>query len=239
MASFVLVHGGWSGAHGFRHLRKILQVAGHDVSTPSLTGVGERIHLGGPLVNLSTHVRDVVNHVLYEDLDAIVLMGFSYGGLVVTGALEHIAERVRHLVYLDAFVPGQGDTWGGLTGRTMTGRPKIGLGEESLLKGPAREYDDPGEAAWMTARRTTHPMGCLNEPVHLSQPLERFPFTRTYIKASGASRSDPSEPVFRETARRAQESPAWRYFEIPTNHMVASNRPRELAELLQRIADPD
>lgn len=238
MACFVLVHGAWTGAHGFRHVRRLLQAAGHEVTTPSLTGVGERIHLGGPLVNLGTHVRDLVNHVLYEDLDGIVLMGFSYGGLVVTGALEHIAERVRHLVYLDAFVPGHGDTWGRMTGRVKT-RPKIELGEEWLLKGPGREYDDPGEAAWMTARRTTHPMGCLGEPVNLPQPLEDYPFTRTYIKASAAPETDPSEPVFRAMARRAQSSPAWRYLEIPTNHMVASNRPRELAALLQRIADPD
>ena len=97
MTAFVLVHGAWGGAHGFRHVRRLLRNEQHEVSTPSLTGVGERIHLSSPLVGLGTHIRDVVNHVLYEDLDEIVLVGFSYGGFVVTGALEHIAERVRTL----------------------------------------------------------------------------------------------------------------------------------------------
>src|SRR4249919_1213856 len=110
MATFVLVHGAWGGAHGFRHVRRLLRAGGHEVFTPSLTGIGERVHLASPLVNLSTHVRDVVNMILYEDLTEIVLLGYSYGGFVVTGALEHIAERVRHLVYLDAFVPDDGDS---------------------------------------------------------------------------------------------------------------------------------
>ena len=108
MAVFVLVHGAWSGAHGFRKVRGPLRAAGHEVFTPSLTGIGERAHLTSPQVRLTTHVTDVVNTVVYEDLRDIVLLGFSYGGFVVTGALEYIAERVRHLVYLDAFVPDDG-----------------------------------------------------------------------------------------------------------------------------------
>jgi pimeloyl-ACP methyl ester carboxylesterase len=78
--TYVLVHGGWNGAHGFRLVRRELRDAGHDVFTPSLTGIGERMHLASPQVNLPTHIRDVVNHVLYEDLDEFVLVGFSYGG---------------------------------------------------------------------------------------------------------------------------------------------------------------
>src|SRR5262245_40660586 len=110
MTVFVLVHGAWGGAHGFRKVRGPLLAAGHEVFTPSLTGIGERAHLTSPQVCLTTHVADVVNAVWYEDLSDIVLLGFSYGGFVVTGALGYIAERVRHLVYLDAFVPGDGDT---------------------------------------------------------------------------------------------------------------------------------
>jgi len=94
MAIFVLVHGAWGGAHGFRKVRGPLQAAGHSVFTPSLTGIGERVHLAGPQVCLTTHVTDVVNTVLYEDLDEIVLLGFSHGGFVVTGAPQHIGDRV-------------------------------------------------------------------------------------------------------------------------------------------------
>ena len=92
MAIFVLVHGAWGGAHGFRKVRGPLRAAGHEVFTPGLTGVGERVHLTSPQVCLTTHVTDVVNTVLYEDLHGIVLLGFSYGGFVTTGALEHIGK---------------------------------------------------------------------------------------------------------------------------------------------------
>ena len=94
MAAFVLVHGAWGGAHGWRHVRRLLTAAGHDATAPSLTGIGERVHLVSPQVGLSTHVTDVVHHVLYEDLTDVVLVGFSYGGMVVTGALEHIGHRL-------------------------------------------------------------------------------------------------------------------------------------------------
>jgi pimeloyl-ACP methyl ester carboxylesterase len=234
MATFVLVHGAWGGAHTFRHVRPILQDSGHRVFTPSLTGIGERVHLASPLVNLSTHVRDLVNQVLYEDLKNITLVGFSYGGFVVTGALEHIADRIDHLVYLDAFVPDSGET---LSGHVRGGgRVRIELGDEWLVSGPAREYDDPEERQWMQARRTAHPRACFNEPVYLSQPLEAFSFTRTYIKATAAAEGDPGEAAFRKAARRADKSPAWTYLEIASNHMAAINLPAATAALLAGVA---
>ena len=231
MTTFVLVHGAWSGAHGFRHVRKILQSHGHDVFTPSLTGLGERIHLGHPMVNLTTHIRDVVNHVLYEDLQDIVLVGFSYGGMVVTGAIEHLAERISHLVYLDAFVPSNGESVTSI----ITGGPvrtPVTLGGEWLVSSAPRQFDDPIEGQWVTARRTPHPGACFSESVYLAQPLEDYPFTRTYIKATVKVDGEPAGEVFWKAARHAQSSASWRYFEIATNHMVASNKPQELANLL-------
>ncbi len=234
MATIVLVHGAWGGAHGFRHVRKLLRAEGHEVSTPSLTGIGERVHLANPLVDLGTHIHDVVHHILYEDLDQITLVGFSYGGFVVTGALEHIAERVRHLVYLDAFVPQDGDCVASLV--RGEGRRRIELGQDWQVHGPARAYDSPEEAQWMGARRTAHPAGCFTEAVHLARDLESFPFTRTYIKATRSPQDDLGDAAFRRAARHASSSPAWNYFEIDSNHMVASNKPEETARLLAGIA---
>jgi len=233
MTTFVLVHGAWSGAHGFRLVRPLLRAAGHEVFTPSLTGIGERVHLASPQVTLSTHVRDVVNTILYEDLSEIVLLGFSYGGFVVTGAIEHVGDRVRHVVYLDAFVPDDGDTLLGLLG---TGRPAaITLGEEWLLPPPAREYDDPVQAEFANARRVPHPIGCFTEPVRLSRPLEDHPFTRTYIKAT----SDPPDALgakaLWDTSARLRHSPAWTYVEVASNHMIPVNRPEELAKILLEL----
>lgn len=234
MATYVLVHGAWGGAHGFRRVRRPLREAGHEVFTPSLTGIGERVHLTSPQVRLTTHVTDVVNAVRYEDLRDIVLLGYSYGGFVVTGALEHIGDRVRHLVYLDAFVPGDGDSLDALTGGGA-GRAMAELGGEWLVPPLPREYEDPAEAAWAQARRTPHPAGCFSEPVRLPRPLEEYPFSRTYIKATGEPRPERGGP-FWTAADRAVNSPAWRYHEIDTNHLIPSNRPADLARLLLELA---
>ena len=232
MATFVLVHGAWGGAHGFRKVRGPLWQAGHQVFTPSLTGIGERAHLTSPQVCLTTHITDVVNTVWYEDLRDIVLLGFSYGGFVVTGALEHIGDRVRHLVYLDAFVPGHGDRID--TTRGTTGRGVVKPGGDWLVPPKPREFDDPAEAAWASVRRTPQPLGCFTEPVALARPLEDYPFTRTYIKATGEPRPEPGGP-FWDAADRARTSPAWRYREIATNHMIPSNRPDDLVRLLLEL----
>lgn len=233
MATYVLVHGGWGGAHSFRQVRTSLQDSGHRVFTPSLTGLGERAHLTGPGVDLTTHVTDLVNHVLYEDLEGIVLLGFSYGGCVITGAVDHLAGRIRHLVFLDALVPADGESVHSLTGQTTE---PMRLGDPWLVPPPAREFDDPAEAAFMDARRTPHPVGCFREPVRLARPLEDHAFTRTYVRATADRPDAPGSAVFDAAAARARASAAWRYREIATNHMIASNRPEELADLLRELA---
>lgn len=233
MATYVLVHGAWSGAHGFRRVRSALQNSGHQVFTPSLTGVGERVHLTSPGVDLTTHVHDLVHHVLYEDLDSIVLLGFSYGGFVVAGAVDHLAARIRHLVFLDAFVPNDGDCVFSLMGKPSG---TIGLGDVWLVPPAAREFDDAQEAEFMNARRTPQPVGCFREPVRLAHPLESYPFRRTYIRATADRPDAPAAAAFDAAAARARSSDHWCYREIATNHMVASNRPEELAMLLHELA---
>jgi pimeloyl-ACP methyl ester carboxylesterase len=236
MATFVLVHGGWTGAHGWRAVRRLLAREGHEVFTPSLTGIGERVHLSSPQVNLTTHVQDVVNQILFEDLSGIVLVGHSYGGAVITGAVMHVHDRIRALVFLDAFVPDDGDTVSGLGGRSA---PRVfGLNEDWLVPPYPREYDDPAEAAWQTARRVPHPMGCFVEPVRLAKPLEDYDFGLTYIRATADAPDAPGSDGFRRAAEHARVSSRWRHLEIATNHMVSSNRPEELARMLAETAAP-
>ena len=234
MTTFVLVHGAWAGSHGWRHVRKLLTAGGHDVFTPSLTGIGERVHLASPQVDLTTHVNDVVNQVVFEDLHDIVLVGYSYGGVVVTAAAEHIHDRVSQLVFLDAFVPSDGEC--AFDALNTSGPTLTGLGDDWLILPPARDYDDPDEAAWQRPRRVAHPVRCFTEPVRLTQPLEDYAFGLTYIKAAAEPRDTPGGAAFWEAGQRAKASPRWRYDEIDTNHMVASNRPAELAQLLVEIA---
>jgi pimeloyl-ACP methyl ester carboxylesterase len=182
-------------------------------------------------VDLRTHVRDVVNLILYEDLTGIVLLGFSYGGFVVSGALEHIADRVAHLVYLDAFVPERsGDTVSGLI--RGPGRAPIEINEAWQLPPRDREFDSPEEGRWISARRTPQPAATLTDPVYLAKPIEDHPFTRTYIKATRNPPSDAALGAVERCAARVRASNAWRYHEIATSHMVASNRPEELTAIL-------
>ncbi len=233
MAVFVLVHGAWGGAHGFRKVRGPLREAGHEVFTPSLTGIGERAHLTSPQVSLTTHIADVVDAVWYEDLSDIVLLGYSYGGVVVTGALEHIGDRVRHLVYLDAFVPGDGETWPAWAAQRPEAawRPWAATGwsrrfPASTTTRPRRRGPDRGARRTRPAASPSR-SGC-------ARPLEDYPFTRTYIKATGEPRPQDGGP-FWAAADRALASPAWRYREIATNHMIASNRPGDLVRLLLEL----
>ena len=195
------------------------------------------MHLTGPGVGLTTHVADVVNHVLYEDLDHLVSVGFSYGGAVVTAALPHLAERVAHLVYLDAFVPADGDTVGMLVGGPMPG--PMTLGQPWLVPPAPRAYDDPREAAFADPRRVDHPARCFLEPVVVPRSVEEYPFTRTYIRATADSADAPGAAAFDAAAEHARNSPAWRYHGIATNHMIAQNRPDELVAILLALVDDD
>ena len=233
MATFVLVHGAWRGSFGFRRIRREIQGAGHDASAPSLTGLGERAHLASPQVSLNTHVQDVVNHILYEDLLDIVLVGYSYGGAVVTGCLDHVHDRVRELVYLDAFVPSDGQCVADLLGLP---RFPITLGQDHYLPTPSRTFDEPMEAAFQEARAVSQPMATAYDPIRLHQGLEDFAFGRTYVKATLSDADEVGESHFRKAAAQANTSPKWRYREIDANHMVLSNRPEEVTKLLLELA---
>jgi pimeloyl-ACP methyl ester carboxylesterase len=234
MTTFVLVHGAWGGAHGFRTVRGPLRAAGHEVFTPSLTGIGERAHLASPQVDLTTHVTDVVNTILYEDLADIVLLGYSYGGMVVTGALEHVADRVAHLVYLDAFKPVDGQSLDDLA-HAGYGKGAIGPGGEWLVPPLARAIHDIREQDWYTARRTAHPVGCFTEPVRLQRPVEEYPFTRTYVKATAEPRDPAGTSPFWQAADYAKTNAAWRYREIDTDHMILANKPAEFVSLMLEL----
>ena len=234
MTTFVLVHGAWGGAHGFRTVRGPLRAAGHEVFTPSLTGIGERAHLASPQVNLTTHVAVVVNTILFEDLTDIVLLGYSYGGMVVTGALEHVADRVSHLVYLDAFKPSDGQSLDDLAGAGYR-KGAIGPGGEWLVAPLARVIHDVTEQQWYSDRRTAHPVGCFTEKVRLARPLEDYPFTRTYVKATAEPRDPSRVSPFWSAADYVKTSPAWRYREIDTDHMILANKPAEFVALMLEL----
>jgi pimeloyl-ACP methyl ester carboxylesterase len=232
MSAFVLVHGAWGGSYGWLKVRRLLSNKGHDVYTPSLTGLGERAHLTSPQVDLSLHVQDAVNAIWYEDLTDITLVGYSYGGMVVTGAIDYVAERVKHLVYLDAFLPNDGQALQGLT----TELPESFPGQSWLVEPQSRTYDDPADTVFSEPRRAPQPRACFVEPVRLRQPLEERDFSLTYIKATGEPRPAGGGGPFWLAADRTSKDPRWSYYEIATNHMVAFNKPQELTDILLEVA---
>lgn len=108
--TIVIVHGAWGGSWAFRQVDALLREKGFNVYRPQLTGLGERVHLSRPDIGLSTHIDDVVNTILYEDLHDITLVGHSYGGMVITGVADRVPDRIRRLIYVDAFVPNDGES---------------------------------------------------------------------------------------------------------------------------------
>jgi pimeloyl-ACP methyl ester carboxylesterase len=119
--TIVIVHGAWGGSWAFKEVESLLREKGYNVYRPSLTGQGERVHLASPEINLSTHIEDVVNVFLFEELDDVVLVGHSYGGMVITGVADRLYDRIRCMIYLDAFVPHDGESLFSIQGEGASG----------------------------------------------------------------------------------------------------------------------
>jgi pimeloyl-ACP methyl ester carboxylesterase len=228
MTSYVLIHGAWSGAFRWKFVRPLLWAAGHEVFTPSLTGLGDRAHLGSMATNLSTHVQDVVGLIELEDLDGVVLVGHSYGGMPITGAADRVPERIAHLVYVDAFLPSDGQScWdiGGGGERPVEGEWKVP--PPNFMPAPAGP----------PMPRIAQPAGTLAEPVRLTVPLEQRAFSRTYIKATADPRPEPPRrSAFYDAADRVSGDPAWRYLELEAGHSIPWTHPQELADILLGLA---
>ena len=126
MANIVLAHGAWSAAWAWKKMRPRFRAAGHEFFSPTYTGLGERAHLARPEVDLSTHIQDVVSEIEFEDLNDVVLLGHSYGGMVATGVADKIAPRLARIVYIDAFAPKDGQSLFDLVGPKAEGNMRKG-----------------------------------------------------------------------------------------------------------------
>ena len=231
MTTYVLVHGAWSGAHSWRNFAPLLWQSGHEVFAPCLTGLGERSHLANPDVDLSLHTLDVLNLIAVQDLHDIVLVGHSYGGMVVTGVADRAPERIRHLVFEDAFLPRDGEScWT----PDMVAR-SVGEDGWSIMRPQQVPYRPPsGGPVTRPPQLFPQPRRTLEEPVRLSTPLEKRAFSRTYVKAAGNPRTPPAEQTgsFWEAAARVKSDPAWSYHELACGHGIHREMPKEFAQIL-------
>lgn len=236
MTTFVIVHGAWSGAHAWRRVRPGLRAAGHEVFTPALTGLGERSHLARPETDLDTHIRDVVNVLEYEDLHEVVLLGHSYGGVVITGVAEHTAPRLAQLVYLDAEVPEDGQSEYDLTPPDERAAYKEAAGTKGdgwRIPPPIPETlpdDLDPDIRWALSRMVPQPVRTFEQPVRLTGAATAI--DRTYIFCTEGKVGQPLP----EYVKRARSEPGWRYRELPAGHAAHVMAPDDVVNLLLKLA---
>jgi pimeloyl-ACP methyl ester carboxylesterase len=234
--SIVLVHGGGHGGWCFAPLARVLRDMGYDVHAPTLTGLGERAHLFRADVDLDCHIEDVVALLHYEDVRDAVLVGHSYGGMVITGAADRAPDRVGHLVYLDAKPPKDGQSLVDVAGPFMAAArsdSRIVDGVEMCLF-PTDETTnfygvvDPLTLEWMRARLTPHPWRCFEQPLQLVNEAALHSIPQSHI-------STTTFMSLRNADKLRQQSNG-RLWDIDTGHDLMITEPRKVAALLDHIA---
>jgi len=228
MANFVLVHGAWIGGWCWRANAQALRRAGHEVFTPTLTGLGERSHLMSPSINLDTHITDVANVIKYEELSDVILVGHSYGGMVVTGVADALPDKIRSLVYLDAFVPENGQALFELVGPGPQPQP---ASDYTVAPLPAAAFGaSPEVAAFVDAHTSPHPIACFTQAVRLTGGIDRIK-NKTYIYANV-----PAPTTFTQFYEKLRNRQGWTVHTLPCTHLVQIDLPNELTALLLQAA---
>jgi pimeloyl-ACP methyl ester carboxylesterase len=226
----VLVHGAWHGSWCWKRVEARLLAAGHTVFAPTLTGLAERAHLLSPQVNLTTHIEDVASVLEFEELSGAVLVGHSYGGLVVSGVASRLPKRIGRLVYLDAFVPAHGQTgfdlmkpaYAASWKKKAAGTFKV----PPMLDAKAMGVTDAVDAAWVDRKLTPHPLASFEEKLELdAAALGRLP--RAYLRCAGF-------PGFGPTAERVRKE-GFEVKELPCGHDAMIAAPEALAEMLHGL----
>jgi len=231
-ATFLVCHGAWSAGWAWKKMHPLMNSAGHRLVTPTYTGLGERAHLANKSIGLETHIEDILNVIEYEDLREIVLIGHSYGGMVATAVADRARDRVSQLIYLDAFVPDDGQS---LLDLNETARPRmqelsrVGDGWR-VPPNPTPPDTAPADIEWLSARRVDMPIKCFETKLKLHNGELSLP--RSYIYAKRITPAD----TFARFAHRAKSEPGWRYYEIDASHSPHVTAPEALMALLQNIA---
>ncbi len=234
MATFLVAHGAWAAGWAWKKMRPLMRERGHELFTPTYTGLGERAHLASRDVGLGTHVQDVLGVLEYEDLQDVILIGHSYGGMVATGVADGARERLRHLVYLDAFVPRDGQALVDLLPAEIEARMREGARTAGdgwrIPPNPTPPDTSEADLAWATPRRVTQPLKTFEEPVRLTGAIDGLP--RTYVYCTRAAPGD----VFRQFAERARTERGWHCLELDASHSPHITAPETLMTMLDKLA---
>ena len=221
--TFVLVHGATGGSWDWRMMDSLLTPRGHRVVRPALTGLGERVHLASPTIGLATHIDDVVNAILWENLHDVILVGHSYGGMVIAGVADRIPQRIRHLVYLDAFLPDSGETALQLA---------ESIGATSLRQNARKGFIMPGGAADDSTipRDVPHPLRTFTDTLRLTNPAARK-LPATYILTFQRGKEPDAFQRFADRARAR----GWKVVRLEADHVPERSAPRALMQVLEEI----
>jgi pimeloyl-ACP methyl ester carboxylesterase len=226
--TFLVCHGAWSAGWAWKKMHRLMIEAGHRLVTPTYTGLGERAHLAHPAID---HITDMLNVIKYEDLRDFVLIGHSYGGMVATGVADRARDKVNQLIYVDAFVPQDGQS---LLDLNEPARARM---QEAARSGdgwrvppnPTPPDTSPDDVAWLNERRVNMPIQCFEQKLLLSAPLT---LPRSYIYATRIPPADTFGPF----AKMTRSDPAWRYYEIDASHSPNVTAPEALMTMLETIA---
>jgi len=235
--TYVLVHGAWHGGWCWSRVAERLRAAGSRVFTPTCTGLGDRAHLLSPDVGLATFIEDVVSTIETEELNDVILVGHSFGGTVISGAADALMDRVRHLVYLDAFLPKSGRSPFSLfspdvvEARRKSAIEAPGLGGKTLAMPPPPPdvfgVTDPDDVAWLARHLRPHPIKTYEDALMLKHAALGAGRPKTFIACTV-----PQYPTLDPTHEWVRSQPDWTYKELATGHDAMVTAPAALSEML-------
>jgi pimeloyl-ACP methyl ester carboxylesterase len=220
--TYVIVHGAWGGSWQFKNTANELEKLGSKVYRVNLTGLGERYHLANADINLSTHIKDVVNTILFERLDSVILIGHSYGGMVVTGVADSIPEKLKKVIYLDAFLPENGES----VAAYVEGSPTA-----DIISSPDGEYVFPSWVKDTTAfpRDVPHPLASIKESIVLKNS-KRLEIPSTYILTFDPKNGVGKDDFYFFSTRAKKYN--WKVIEMEADHNPQINKLDELVKIL-------
>ena len=232
MAIFAVAHGAWSAGWAWKKMRPLLRARGHELFTPTHTGLGERAHLASPAIDLEAHIADIAAVLEFEDLREVILIGHSYGGMVATGVADRARERLARLVYVDAHVPRDGESLFDLNPGRQAAMVEAARNDGDGWKMPANPMppDTPGtDQAWAMPRRMPQPLKTFEQKLRFRNGELTLP--RHYIYCTRR----PPDDRFRQFYDRAKRD-GWGHDEIDASHNPHITAPDALAALLHGIA---
>lgn len=236
MTTFLVAHGAWTAGWAWKKMRPLLEGRGHVLLTPTYTGLGERSHLAHRDINLETHIADILGILRFEDLKDVTLIGHSYGGMVATGVADRAPERISRVVYVDAYVPRNGQSLFDLQSSEWRERMRAearAQGEGWRIPPPPMSPDTSrDDISWAESRRVMQPLMTFEQSLRLTGAMETLP--RTYVYCKRARAGD----VFRQFLDRARREQGWRAFEIDASHSPNITAPEELADILEQATMP-